>query len=473
MTPDSALELAQMLADVAENDTEYRDIYLRRAHQIVDPIISLQALDAVRAERARHAKLREEANQALDLGDWERVRNLARELSGLEARLAATAQLVTVAEKVYGAGTNIEPHALGAYLVSPLSSAELERAQQRTATQLEQLAKRDEPWRALYATRRTAIATVPVATRPQTPSAATEVFREEARGALRAGRWSELARLAENAGTGDRGDEPHGCACGSLAVPVRASVEEDIVETEAASRYGFSPVRLEARENLRRFMGCRCALSPRPSDEPLTDEPRGKPSATCACREHCRDVGKNVLDALDFLKHRAFLTSLGTRYLPLFDAEAVLVETFPDADTEPGPLLERLRLSTRLGLSRLEVDGALAAHGAAAVEEMSLNPVEYVLMPVPFDVYLRAAPAFGWGTRPWWTHLDGYQVLRGWRLRALAGGNARYGGAANLCSIGREDPRDGLLLRLAVLRRRRFVAPAGDPTPALPSGGHH
>jgi hypothetical protein len=59
--------------------------------------------------------------------------------------------------------------------------------------------------------------------------------------------------------------------------------------------------------------------------------------------------------------------------------------------------------------------------------------------------------------QPLWTHFDGYQVWKEGRLRALVGGNVRFGGAHDLCSIGREEAREKVLTRLAVIRRERFL----------------
>jgi len=62
----------------------------------------------------------------------------------------------------------------------------------------------------------------------------------------------------------------------------------------------------------------------------------------------------------------------------------------------------------------------------------------------------------GWGGRPEWTHFDGYQVMKGGRIRALVGGHAQYGGLYDLCSISRDDARENTLVRFAVIRRERL-----------------
>lgn len=76
---------------------------------------------------------------------------------------------------------------------------------------------------------------------------------------------------------------------------------------------------------------------------------------------------------------------------------------------------------------------------------------------IPFDAYLRLAPELGWGRRELWTHFDGYQVVRGPRLRALVGGDVRYGGAADLVGIGLDYDQERIIARFAVVRRKRLM----------------
>ena len=44
------------------------------------------------------------------------------------------------------------------------------------------------------------------------------------------------------------------------------------------------------------------------------------------------------------------------------------------------------------------------------------------------------------------------------RLRALAGGDARFGGLYELLGVGRDYDSDRLVVRFAVVRRERMVA---------------
>jgi len=159
-----------------------------------------------------------------------------------------------------------------------------------------------------------------------------------------------------------------------------------------------------------------------------------------------------------------FINSGGARYLPRFAAEQVLVEDFPEDEGSVGaqglaPLLSALGLKKRTAVSRLEIEQALLQHGPQIVkDELGLEPQEFRLLCIPFDLYSRLGPARGWGQQKLWTHFDGYQVLKGGRLRALVGGDVRYGGIYDLCSISRADEREGVIACLAVVRRERLVA---------------
>jgi len=158
-----------------------------------------------------------------------------------------------------------------------------------------------------------------------------------------------------------------------------------------------------------------------------------------------------------------FVNSGGARHLPRFLAEDVLVEDFPDpgeGEKTPGSeLLTLLGLQGRRGLSRIAIEQALRARGARLLEkELGLDPRVFRLVCIPPDVHLRLGEANGWGRQPCWTHFDGYLVMPDRRLRALAGGDARFGGLYELLGISRDYDSDHLVARFAVVRRDRMVA---------------
>ena len=156
-----------------------------------------------------------------------------------------------------------------------------------------------------------------------------------------------------------------------------------------------------------------------------------------------------------------FINSGGARYIPPFSAETVLVEDFPETQEVPatGELLSALGLGRRRALARREIDVAFLEHGAAVLQErLLLDPNEFRLVCIPLDLYIGLGRDRGWGRQQQWTHFDGFQVLKSGQVRALVGGDVRYGGLSDLVSIDVADQRDSVIARFAVIRRARQVA---------------
>jgi len=153
-----------------------------------------------------------------------------------------------------------------------------------------------------------------------------------------------------------------------------------------------------------------------------------------------------------------YVNSAGVRYIPIPAVrETVLIETHPEGDETVTSLLRELGLEHRRGLARDDIEDRLQKQGARIVGELlGLDPLAFRIVCVPPDVFMRVGRDRGWGSRPEWTHFDGYQVMRGGRIRALVGGHAQYGGIYDLASISRDDARDNTLVRFAVVRRERL-----------------
>jgi hypothetical protein len=117
-----------------------------------------------------------------------------------------------------------------------------------------------------------------------------------------------------------------------------------------------------------------------------------------------------------------------------------------------------LGLPKRKALARVDIEAALVRSGDQILEErLGLDPMEFRLVCIPYDLYMRFGRDRGFGKWPHWTHFDGYQVMAGNRLRALVGGDGRFGGLNDLVSISPTDARDGVYARFAVVRRARMA----------------
>jgi hypothetical protein len=155
-----------------------------------------------------------------------------------------------------------------------------------------------------------------------------------------------------------------------------------------------------------------------------------------------------------------FVNSGGARYAPPLSAETVLVEDFAENESADAPskLLAALDLPKRSGLSRAEIESALLRSGAQVLEDrLGLDPVEFRLICIPYDLYTRVGRERDFGKWSHWTHFDGYQVMAGNRLRAVIGGDGRFGGLYDLVSISASDAREGVYARFAVVRRARMT----------------
>jgi hypothetical protein len=153
-----------------------------------------------------------------------------------------------------------------------------------------------------------------------------------------------------------------------------------------------------------------------------------------------------------------FVNSGGARYLPPPTAETVLLEDFAEDQSADAPskLLAALGFAKRVGHSRIEIESTLMRRGSEILQnDLGLDPVEFRLVCIPYDLYARFGRERGFGQWPHWTHLDGYQVMAGNRLRALAGGDSRFGGLYDLVSISPSDGNEGIYSRFAVVRRAR------------------
>ena len=138
----------------------------------------------------------------------------------------------------------------------------------------------------------------------------------------------------------------------------------------------------------------------------------------------------------------------------------MLIEDFPEdaVPAEPSELLVALGLTRRNGLSRVEIEMRLCERGSLLLRErLGLDPTKFRLVCIPYDIYARVGQERGWGKQPRWTHVDGYQLLKGGRLRALVAGDVRFGGLFDLCSISQIDEREGVLARFAVIHRERLM----------------
>jgi len=464
------LDLVKRLLEAGKVDSVYRDVYRERAVELAQPVLPRAAWDALKGARAQYERLLEETRRAVERRDWERVQELTGRAEGLKADLAAHTAELPVGEALYDDDTpSFDLFSPGFDVVAEQRGEKLVELRSTLVRQLEALEQGDAARAAFYASRRQYFAGLSISD----PRAATaearvnpaELEREAARAAQRndltrlQAITGELLKLRTAAAPGQPSRDLADYAC---PVDLATSLPEAAVR--GAAGLGLAPASLpqppDEVAGLAEFMH-RNAWNPRFRDEASLQDGAARLRAAIESAALPAEAAALVQEFIELFMRLAYVNSGGARYLPVIRAESLLVEDFPEVADPPAtsPLLTALGLPRRRALSRIQIEHALATHGTRILrEEIGLDPLDWRLVCIPYDAYVRLGPARGWGKQPYWTHFDGYQVMQGLRLRALVGGSGRFGGVVDIVSISRDDEREGVVARFAVVRRARQVA---------------
>lgn len=473
----AALDAVRQLVTVAECDTVYRDLYIGRAAMLLAPVMSHeQYRDACGTERTIAAALAESRAAALRL-EWARVEELAERAEQLRRAAAARTGLVEIAQKVYDAPpTAFDPFSPG---LAQLVESDPRALRDAGVAALAALERGDADNAAIYAERRRFLAGLTVMSRvAETPKAETQALstadiEQRCLEAVERGDTEALARYArELRNRQEQGPAQPAAAqtpgeaapVGSVGLrcPVDLAAPLPAGSAERGAALGLAAVRAEplgAAQPIVAFVTAQIHRA-RPADGDAQREGAAHVASLGGELGWPPEASQAARDLVDQFLRQTFVNSGGARYVPPFGAESILVEDFPE-DAEPpasGPLLAALGLPRRRGLSRVEIERALMERGPFIIrDQLGLGMTEFRLVCLPHDLYARVGREKGWGRQQQWTHLDGYQVLRGGGLRALVGGDARYGGLNDLVSIAANDEREGVIARFAVIRRARQV----------------
>jgi hypothetical protein len=464
-TPKSAdpFSLVSKLVDIGKVDTVYRDVYLQRARTVLSGVFSIEEFRGIEQQKADLATLPLMIGRALDRADWAQVKELSDRIEAVRRAVGGKRRQIETAREVYdNDDVKLDPFSPGLQPFTRLTVKDLLALRTRALEHLAALEHEDGSWKSFYGRRRSALQAVTLTTDEQSPAAAASMDpREAAKRALKIGDMKGLARLAGTllaAGTARTGgptrQEPTDQsprAPEQPSIDLLTSFSDDTMK--GARSLGLAARRLESKAELASLR--QYAWSPLLTDESGMGvlKPVSLPAGT----------PEGFRERLEMFMIRPLLNSGGARHLPTLVAEDVLVEDFPDPkEGEEPPVSELLRalgFASRRGLTRIAIEQALLAHGASILEEqLGLDPQVFRLVCIPPDVHLRLGASEKWGQQPLWTHFDGYLVMTNGRLRALAGGDVRYGGLYHLLGIGRDYDSDKVTVRFTVVRRERMVA---------------
>jgi hypothetical protein len=466
----------QLLVDVSGIDTVYADIYLRRARELLSGVLPVAQYNALKGIQRSIDAAVQESKAATMARDWQRAQTIAAQVEGLRRDAQKKEALREVASSVYEPyGVSIDPFSPG---FESLPGMDPDPAALRNVLveNLKALAGADAPHAAFYDSRRAFFADLTLLSKREAANtpAVTDI-RELEQLAAQAAQQGDMARLqqyaqelsARQAKEADAGAaKPETAAAVDRAtyqcpVDLTQSFSDDVAKR--AQALGLAFARTEPVQQAAPLFDYVLAHIWQPALSGAETEREGTMRTEAVVEQAGlpKEVSEPVKVLIGQFLRNPFANSGGARYFPKFNVEEVLLEDFPEDQEAPAKseLLSALGLSHRRGLARLEIDDALRENGATIVEkQLGLDPMEFRLVCIPHDLYMRIGRDRGWGQQQQWTHFDGYQVLKNGGLRALVGGDVRHGGLSDLVSIAITDQRECVVARFAVIRRARQVA---------------
>ena len=467
----NATNVVGLLVEVADGDTVYRDLYLRRARQLLSATLDESAYRAIGSTEKEIEDLMRRSRSAVLQRDWDQAANLSAQAESLRQQKASMGQLAAIGKDVYDADTvAFDPFSPGKHL-GPQSEANQPGVHKRLMDTIASLGKLDPSLAPSYEKRRSYFSKLELASPTASKKSSQRDRAQVERLAVEAAEKGDAATLQQLSKELRDWKES-----GTATVSTSASVVMNRYECPVDLAVPFAPdVIARARElglaeaqtaPEAEIAAAREAIythvwQPSPANPDLEREGVLRAQAQAEVKIPEQIVTEDLKVLAGQFVQQIFINSGGARYLPPLAAERTLIEDFAEDEAAadvPSKLLEALGLAKRSALSRTGIETALVRSGGEILEKrLGLDPLEFRLVCIPYDLYIRFGRDRGFGKWPHWTHFDGYQVMAGNRLRALVGGDGRFGGINDLVSISPSDARDGVYARFAVVRRARMA----------------
>ena len=455
------------LVEISALDTLFKDLYLQRARALLSTVFSRGSYDAYKQNCAQVPWVEQQLRASVERSEWQRVTQLTERLRELRASVAAGAQTSKLGETVYEEAADVPIDIFGSGL-NVFTGVEGETLNERRDEALNILAalQRLDPEKSAFYARRSGDFKR-LSFRGGESSGKEEKdermdasqMQQAALSALDAGDLSKLEQMIANVA---KQAETQKAKPGTPEVEVTQAVElgDDLTykftdETlAAAAELGLAPVRSESRRHFAYLIPHGWQPSFRKQEvRQWTKDKISRLSFPSETSEKARE-------AIEFFLLNPFINSGGTRYRVCLVAEDFLLEDFAEGDANeeaPSKLLELLRLNSRWGLSRNDIEHALVEHGPEVLNKLKLDPEAFRVVAIPVDLYTHLGPKRGWGQKEMWTHFDGYRLLEGGKLQALAGGDKRFGGTHDVVSFSPDYSSAKIVARFAVVQRKRMM----------------
>lgn len=460
---ETVVTLVGQLIEIGKLDTLFRDLYLQRARALIGTFFAEGSYLQHKQNSAQIPWIEQQLRAGVERGDWKRCTELTERLRQLRTSVAAGSQFAKLAKTIYdhAGDVSIDLFSSGLNVFVGVGNETLLGSRAEAIKILSALQRSDPEKAEFYGRRISAFKRLSIAT--------DEVVKQEQR--LDPGQMQQAALNALDAGDLSKLDQMlAGIAKSSAKHDMQSAVEvktadvadlgDDLIyaftdKTLAAAReLGLAPVRTQSRRQFAYLIPHGWQPSFR------KDEVRKWSKEKLSKLSYPADTTDGAREAIDFFLLNPFITSAGTRYRVCLVAEDLLLEDFPEPDSRdehPSKLLNRLKRGSRWGLSRVELENALLEHGLKVLQELELDPELFRVVAIPADIYTHLGRERGWGQKEMWTHFDGYRVLEGGKLQALAGGDKRFGGTHDVVSFSSDYSSGKIFARFAVVQRRRMM----------------
>ena len=460
---ETIVTMVGQLIEISKLDTLFRDLYLERARALLGTFFSLGSYLRIKENRTQVPWVEQQLRAGVERGDWKRCSELTESLRQLRENIAAGSHFTKLAETVYErAGyVSIDPFSSGLNIFVGAANEKLLASRAEAINILLALERSDPEKKQFYARRasdfkRLSIGTSEVVKQEKQVDPAQ--LQQAALSALDAGDLSKLDQMLASFAKKTEGKQDKQDLVDLK--PTVAELGDDLLYTfteqtlSAARELGLTPVRTESRRQFAYLIPHGWQPSFR------KDEVRKWSMEKLSKLTYPSNTANGAREAIDFFLLNPFITSAGTRYRVCLVAEDLLLEDFPEPDARaevPSKLLSRLKLNSRWGITRIELENALLENGLQILQELHLDPEVFRLIAIPADLYTHLGPRQGWGQKEMWTHYDGYRVLEGGKLQALAGGDKRFGGTHDVVSFNTDYASAKIFTRFAVVQRKRMM----------------
>ena len=463
---ETILNIVGNLIEISKLDTLFRDLYLQRARALLGTFCSRGSYIQLKQNSDQIPWVEQQLRAGVERGDWKRCTEFTERLRQLRASVAAGSNFAKLAETVYdrAANVSIDLFSSGMNIFVGASNESLLGSRVEAINILNALERSDPEKREFYARRASnfkqlSFATTEKPEKTKDAHADPQQLQQAALSALDSGDLSKLDQiLASFAKRPEAKQDKKGAA--DLKPAEEAKLGDDLLysfteQTLATAReLGLAPVRTQSRRQFAYLIphGWQPAFR--------KDEVRKWSMEKLSKLSYPSDTTDGQREAIDFFLLNPFITSAGTRYRVCLVAEDLLLEDFPEPESKaevPSKLLDLLKLNSRWGITRIELEDALLEHGLSILQELQLDPESFRLIAIPADLYTHLGPQRGWGQKEMWTHFDGYRVLEGGKLQALAGGDKRFGGTHDVVSFSTDYASAKIFTRFAVVQRKRMT----------------